>query len=129
MKTAGDGGRKGKRQEATGETGPVKVSATSKQQWKEHLGLKVTKRRHEGEEEEEYRKVDDKDKDPDYRPEKDPEQDFIIEDAELDEEETFEIEKHVHAINLQEAGDYVVENQVFCGMLREGGTQGEKRCC
>ena len=99
--------------EATGETGPVKVSATSKQQWKEHLGLKVRKRRCEGEEEEEYCEVDDEDKDPDYQPEKDPEQDFIVEDAELDEEETFEIEKHVHAINLQEAGDYVVEIRCF----------------
>ena len=104
---------KEKDSEATGETGPVKVSATSKQQWKEHLGLKARKRRREGEEEEEYHEVDDEDKDPDYQPEKDPEQDFIVEDAELDEEETFEIEKHVHAINLQEAGDYVVEIRCF----------------
>ena len=46
---------KEKDSEATGETGQVKISATSKQQWKEHLGLKVKKRRREGEEEEEYR--------------------------------------------------------------------------
>ena len=57
--------------------------------------------------------MDNEDKDPDYRAEKDPEQDFIIQDAELDEEETFKIEKHVHAINLQEAGDYVVEIRHF----------------
>ena len=62
-------------------------------QWKEHLGLKARKHRREGEEEEEYREVDDEDKDPDYQPDKDPEQDFIVEDAELDEEETFEIGK------------------------------------
>ena len=31
----------------------------------------------------------------------------------MDDEETFEIEKHVHAINLQEAGDYVVEIRRF----------------
>ena len=31
----------------------------------------------------------------------------------LDEEETFEIEKHVHATNLQEAGDYMVEIRRF----------------
>ena len=37
----------------------------------------------------------------------------MIEDTVLDEEETFEIEKHVHAINLQEAGDYVVEVRRF----------------
>ena len=104
---------KEKDSEATGETGPVKVSATSKQQWKEHLGLKARKRRHEGEEEEEYREVDNEDKDPDYQPEKDPEQDFIVEDTELDEEETFEIEKHVHAINLQEAADWKVEIRCF----------------
>ena len=104
---------KEKDSEATGETGPVKVSATSKKQWKEHLGLKVRKRRREGEEEEEYRKLDDEDKDPDYQPDKDQEQDFIIEDAELDEEETFQIEKHMHAINLQEAGNYVIEIRYF----------------
>ena len=57
--------------------------------------------------------MDDEDKDPDYQPDDDPEKEFITEDAELDEEETFEIEKHVHAINLQEAGDYVVEIRRF----------------
>ena len=59
--------------------------------------------------EEEYFELDDEDKDPDYNPTKDPEQEFEEEDTYLDDEETFEIEKHVHAINLQEAGDYVVE--------------------
>ena len=87
---------------------PVKVSATSKKQWKEHLGLKSQKQRHD-EAEEEYVELDDEDKDPDYNPTKDPEQEFEEEDTYLDDEETFEIEKHVHAINLQEAGDYVVE--------------------
>ena len=110
---------KDKDREDTGETGPVTVSATSKKQWKEHLGLKARKCRREGEEEEEYCKVDDEDKDPDYQPDKDPEQDFIIEDAELDEEETFEIEKHVHAINLQEVGDYVVEIRRFVECFRK----------
>ena len=104
---------KEKDSEATGERGPVKVSATSKQQWKEHLGLKAKKCRCEGEEEEEYHEVDDEDKDPDYWPEKDSEQDFIVEDPELDEEETFKIKKQIHAINLQEAGDYVVEIRHF----------------
>ena len=63
----------------------------------------------EEEEEEEFQEVDDDDKDLDYQPDKDPEQDFVVEDVELDDEDTFEIEKHIHAINLQEAGDYVVE--------------------
>ena len=57
--------------------------------------------------------MDDEDKDPDYNPTKDPEQEFEEEDTYLDDEETFEIEKHVHAINLQEAGDYVVEIRRF----------------
>ena len=92
---------------------PAKVSATSKQQWKEYLGLKARKCKQEEAEEEEYCKLDNPDKDPDYQPEKDPEQDFIVEDVELDEEEMFEIEKHVHAINLQEASDYVVEIRHF----------------
>ena len=64
-------------------------------------------------EEEEYVEPDDKDRDPDYNPTKDPEQKFVEEDTYLDDEETFEIEKHVHAINLQEAGDYVVEIRYF----------------
>ena len=53
--------------------------------------------------------MDDEDRDPDYQPDNDPQQEFVTEDAELDEEDTFEIEKHVHTINLHEAGDYVVE--------------------
>ena len=100
------------------------VATTSKQEWKEQLGLKARQRRHdEGEgssdmksrkrkrtdEEEEYLEPDDEDKDPDYNPTKDPEQEYEEEDTFLDDEETFEIEKHVHTINLQEAGAYVVE--------------------
>ena len=42
---------------------PAKVSATSKQQWKEHLRLKARKRKQEQAEEEEYHEVDDPDKD------------------------------------------------------------------
>ena len=64
-------------------------------------------------EEEEYVEPDDKDRDPDYNPTKDPKQKFVEENTYLDDEETFEIEKHVHAINLQEAGDYVVEIRCF----------------
>ena len=61
----------------------------------------------------------DDDKDLDYEPTKDLEQDFIVEDAELDDEETYEIGKHVHAINLQEAGDYVVEICRFVSCFRK----------
>ena len=91
---------------------PVKVSATSKKQWKKQLGLKA--RKHKCDEvEEEYVELDDEDKDPDYNPTKDPEQEFEEEDMYLDDEEMFEIEKHVHATNLQEVGDYVVEIRRF----------------
>ena len=90
----------------------VKVLATSKKQWKEHLGLKARKRKRD-EVKEEYVELDDEDKDPDYNPTKDPEQEFEEGDTYLDDEEMFEIEKHVHAINLQEAGDYVVEIRRF----------------
>ena len=64
-------------------------------------------------EEEEAEEVDDEAEDPDYEPEQDAEQEFVAEDMELNEEDTFEIEKHVHTINLQEAGDYVVEIRRF----------------
>ena len=56
-------------------------------------------------EEEEYVEPDDEDRDPDYNPTKDPEQEFVEEDMYLDDKETFQIEKHVHTINLQEAGE------------------------
>ena len=91
---------------------PVKLLATSKKQWKEHLGLKARKRRRD-KVEKEYIEPDDEDKDPDYNPTKDPEQEFEEEDTYLDDEEMFEIEKHVHAINLQEAGDNIVEIRRF----------------
>ena len=79
-----------------------------KQQWKKQLGLKA--RKCKCEQEEEYQEVDDVDKDADYDPEKDPETEFIVKDADIEgDEDTFEIEKHVHTINLQEAGDYVIE--------------------
>ena len=99
------------------------VSTNLKQQWKEKLGLKAWQCRREEEEgqteartrkrkcevdEEDYVDQDDEDNDPDYNPTKDREQEYVEEDTYLDDEETFEIEKHVHAINLQEAGAYVV---------------------
>ena len=99
--------RKRKAQEASDERGKdtevgegsvqVEVAATSKKQWKEQLGLKAKKCRR-GEVEEEYVELDDEIKDPNYNPTKDPEQEFEEEDMYLDDEETFEIEKHVHAI-------------------------------
>ena len=91
------------------------------------MGLKAKKRRRDEDEEAEERKakkrkkvdeeeaeeIDDEDGFPAYRADDNPEQEFETEDMELNEEDTFEIEKHIHAINLQEAGDYVVEIRRF----------------
>ena len=52
--------------------------------------------------------IDDTDKDKDYDPDKDPEAEFVVEDQEMDDEDTFEVEKHVHAVNSDEAGDYLM---------------------
>ena len=53
--------------------------------------------------------IDDMDKDKDYDPDNDPEADFVVEDEEIDDDEdTFEVEKHIHAVNFDEAGDYLV---------------------
>ena len=57
-------------EEQVTQSGSGKVSATSKQQWKEHLGLKAKKHRQETEEE--YQEVDDEEKDLDYQPIKGP---------------------------------------------------------
>ena len=61
--------------------------------------------------------IDDEHNDPDYMPDDDPEKEFEAEDMELNEEDTFEIKKHVYTINLQEAGDYMVEIRRFVSCL------------
>ena len=52
--------------------------------------------------------VDDTDKDKDYDLDDDPEVQSVVEDQELEDEDTFEVEKHVYAVNFDEAGDYLV---------------------
>ena len=52
--------------------------------------------------------VDDVDKDQDYDPDEDPEAQFVTEDQELEEEDTFEVEKHVNAVNIDLAGNYLI---------------------
>ena len=52
--------------------------------------------------------TDNVDKDKDYEPDDDPEADFVVKDQDIEDDEMFEIEKHVHAINSIEAGDYLV---------------------
>ena len=76
------------------------------------------------EEEEEKEMIDDMDKDKDYDPEKDPEAEFVVEDQEMDDKDTFEVEKHVHTVNFNKAGDYLVAmNQymeAFAKIVRRG---------
>ena len=52
--------------------------------------------------------IDDTDKDKDYNPDDDPEVDFVEEDQEIKDEDMFEVEKHVHTLNFEEAGDYLM---------------------
>ena len=44
----------------------------------------------------------------DYNPDDDPEAEFVVEDQEMNDEDTFEVEKNVHALNFEEARDYLV---------------------
>ena len=66
------------------------------------------KPKHKTEEEEEEEMIDDTNKDKDYNPDDAPEADFIVEDQEMDNKDTFEVKKHVYALNFEEAGDYLV---------------------
>ena len=69
---------------------------------------KCQKKRKEKVEEEEEAMIDDTDKDKDYNPDDDPEADFVEEDQEINDEDTFKVKKHVHALNFEEARDYLV---------------------
>ena len=60
------------------------------------------------EEEEDAPMIDDVDKDKDYNPDDNPEADFVVEDQDIEDDDMFEVEKHIHAINIVEAGDYLV---------------------
>ena len=68
--------------------------------------------------------IDDTNKDKDYNPDDDPEADFVVEDQDMDDEDTFEVEKHVHAVNFEEAGDYLVSMnrymEAFSKIVRRG---------
>ena len=52
--------------------------------------------------------IDDMDKDKDYDPDDDPEVDFVVEDQNIEDDDTFKVQKHIHTINIIEAGDYLV---------------------
>ena len=72
--------------------------------------------------EEEPPMVDDVDKDKDYDPDDDLEAEFVTEDQEIEDE----VEKHIHAINIVEAGDYLVAMRrymdAFEKIVRRGKT-------
>ena len=76
------------------------------------------------EEEEEKEMVDDMDKDKDYDPNNNPEAEFVVEDQEMDDEDTFEVEKHVHTVNFNEAGNYLMAMnrymEAFAKIVRRG---------
>ena len=77
-----------------------------------------------GDDEEEEQMIDNTDKDKDYNPEEDAEAEFVAKDQELEDEDTFEVEKHVHALNFEEASKYLVAmNQfmeAFTKIIRRG---------
>ena len=68
--------------------------------------------------------MDDEDRDPDFDPDKEfiEPDDMVIEDE--DEEDTFQVHKHSHALNFLEAGEFVVwvrgELEEFQRVVRRG---------
>ena len=75
---------------------------------KERREKRKKKHKERTEEEEEKEMIDDTDKDKDYDPDNDPEAEFVVKDQEMDDEDMFGVEKHVHAVNFDEAGDYLM---------------------
>ena len=74
--------------------------------------------------EEEEAMIDDTGKDKDYNPNDNPEADFVVEDQDMDDEDTFKVQKHVHALNFEEARDYLVSMnrymEAFSKIVRQG---------
>ena len=96
-----------------------------KQRDKERQEKRLEKGKEKVEEEEEAM-MDDTDKDKDYNPDDDPEADFVEEDQEMDDEDTFEVEKHVHALNFEEAGDYLVAMNRYMEAFSKIERQGKE---
>ena len=81
----------------------------ARRKWKELTDKDKEKeaRKHKYIEEEEVAFVDDEEQDPDFN----PEEEFIEPDDDTikdEEEDTFQVEKHSHALNFAEAGEFVV---------------------
>ena len=77
-----------------------------KDEKKKKQEIESRKRKYQEDEEEQF--IDDEDRDPDFDPDKEEDvaDDETIEDE--NEEDTFQIEKHSHALNFSEAGEFVV---------------------
>ena len=102
-----------------------KVTELQKQKQREReCQEKRKKKRDDKKDEDEEAMIDDTDKDKDYNPEDDPEVEFVEEDQEIEDEDTFEVEKHVHNLNFEEAGDYLVSMnrymEAFSKIVRRG---------
>ena len=87
-----------------------KVTELEKQREREKERREKRQKKHKErtDEEEEREMIDDTDKDKDYNPDDDPEAEFVVEDQEIEDKDTFEVKKHVHAVNFDEAGNYLV---------------------
>ena len=102
-----------------------KATELQKQKQPERERWKKRQKKHkEKVDEEEEAMIDDTDKDKDYNPDDDPKAEFVAEDQEIDDDDTFKVEKHVHALNFKEAGDYLIAmNQymeAFSKIVRRG---------
>ena len=77
-----------------------------KEEKKKKQEKKSKKQKYQEDEEEQF--IDDEDRDPDFDPDKEEDvaDDDTIEDE--NEEDTFQVEKHSHALNFSEAGEFVV---------------------
>ena len=82
------------------------------------------KRKYLAEEEERY--ADDEELDPDFNPDKEfiEEDDMVIEED--DEEDTFEVHKHSHALNFAEAGEFVVWVRATLNELQRAVKRGKE---
>ena len=87
----------------------AKLCRISKDKNKPKTDAQRKKKKARLEEEEEEEEQDDEDRDPDYNPDKDPDKDFIDnESIMMEDEDVIEVEKHSHAINFKESGEYTV---------------------
>ena len=95
-----------------------------KERERERREKRKKKKRDDKTDEDEEAMIDDTDKDKDYNPDDDPEADFVVEDQDMDDEDTFKVKKHVHALNFEEAGDYLVSMnrymKAFSKIVRRG---------